>query len=244
MRPAHRGPSGWYLFLEIPRRLRGQERQLLDLQERSARKAILRNLMRQQRQRLAPQAGTPEGRAAGGAVSRLLRGHAGLQHHALGLVALYQPIDHELDPAPIGEALQARGAALCYPRVASFRPPRLEFHRADSAGGFVRSRFGVLEPSPGSPRVAEGEAIDLFIVPGLCFDRDGQRLGYGMGFYDRALRARPGAWRVGVCHPFQMQPSLPREEHDELMDLIVTTEELIETGVRPQRTAPVEGGPR
>jgi 5-formyltetrahydrofolate cyclo-ligase len=90
-----------------------------------------------------------------------------------------------------------------------------------------------LVPSPWHPRIREPvfaperivppEEIDLILVPGLAFTRDGQRLGRGGGFYDRYLASLPPrAMKLGICFQCQMLESLPSEEHDQRVHAIVT----------------------
>jgi 5-formyltetrahydrofolate cyclo-ligase len=68
------------------------------------------------------------------------------------------------------------------------------------------------------------------LVPGLAFDSNGHRLGYGAGFYDRLLRqAKPTAFTVGYGFDFQVNPEVPVEDHDQSLDTIVTP-----TGVVPK----------
>lgn len=84
---------------------------------------------------------------------------------------------------------------------------------------FKRGRFGIFEPV--DPVFAEKDEIDLILVPGVAFDRSGHRIGRGGGFYDQLLPLY-NAYRIGICFDFQCLPSIPFEEHDCLMDLIVT----------------------
>ena len=63
-------------------------------------------------------------------------------------------------------------------------------------------------------------AIDLAIVPGVAFDREGNRLGRGKGYYDRLL-PRLKAYKIGLCFPFQLVESIPAEAHDVRMDEII-----------------------
>jgi len=78
------------------------------------------------------------------------------------------------------------------------------------------------------PKVAElvpPEAVTTWLVPGLAFTRDGLRLGYGGGWYDRLLAgANAQARKLGVALPFQVLPSLPVESHDIRLDAIVECE--------------------
>ena len=65
--------------------------------------------------------------------------------------------------------------------------------------------------------------VDLVLVPGLAFTRDGGRLGRGRGFFDRFLAHRtPRAAKIGVCFNFQILPSLPLEAHDVKVSLVVS----------------------
>ena len=128
----------------------------------------------------------------------------------------------------VAEALLERGATLVFPRVEG---DRLVFHRAVPAE-LAPGYRGILEPSGSAPRVAV-EAIDVFVVPGLLFDRSGRRLGRGSGFYDRTLaRARADALRIGLCYAESVVDELPREEQDVDMHLIAT-----DAGVLPVSAA-------
>ena len=64
----------------------------------------------------------------------------------------------------------------------------------------------------------------VVITPGTAFTREGKRMGYGGGFYDRFFSEEPEHKRVAVCYPFQIFPELPTEEHDRWMDVVLTGE--------------------
>jgi len=86
----------------------------------------------------------------------------------------------------------------------------------------VPGAFGILEPSPTLP-VVDLAKIDVFLCPGLAFDSHGGRLGRGRGYYDRLLaRARPDAYKIGVCFPHQLVPETFTEPHDIHMDLVIS----------------------
>ena len=83
-----------------------------------------------------------------------------------------------------------------------------------------RGAYGIWEP------VAEGdpvpfEAVDLVIVPGVAFDREGNRLGRGRGFYDRLL-ATCGAVKIGICFAFQLRDRVPAGPTDVPMDEVIS----------------------
>jgi 5-formyltetrahydrofolate cyclo-ligase len=91
----------------------------------------------------------------------------------------------------------------------------------------VPGAYGIPEPSPiarqHAERIGPIDEIDLAIVPGVAFGRDGSRLGNGRGYYDRLFRAVSGPTiRVGVAFECQMFDSLPVNDHDIWMDAVVT----------------------
>ena len=87
--------------------------------------------------------------------------------------------------------------------------------------------FEILEPLPvlrqlESRRVSPGE-VDVAIVPGVAFDRQGNRLGHGAGYYDRLLAELPSsAYLISVAYECQMLEAIPHEPHDIGMDQVVT----------------------
>ena len=87
-------------------------------------------------------------------------------------------------------------------------------------------KFGILEPID-LMKIAY-KNIDLVAVPGIAFDKEGHRIGYGFGYYDKFLRKVPKAVKIGLCFDFQVVDRIPREEHDVPVDLIVTEGRIIE----------------
>lgn len=75
------------------------------------------------------------------------------------------------------------------------------------------------------------EDIDVVILPGSVFDERGGRFGYGGGFYDRFVSGIPRAHRIGLAFDLQVVPQVPLQDHDELLDLVVTESRVIH-GVR------------
>lgn len=75
--------------------------------------------------------------------------------------------------------------------------------------------------------VPGGKSYDLMIVPLLGFDRNGNRLGYGGGYYDKFLARNKCQQTVGVAYSFQEVKDLPVEQHDQKLDLIITEKEVI-----------------
>lgn len=91
--------------------------------------------------------------------------------------------------------------------------------------------MGLRQPRRGTPELAHeeiDEQVDVVIVLGLAFARDGIRLGYGGGFFDRFL-ARHRKTAVGLAHEVQLVDELPREVHDVPMDVVVTPGSVVRT---------------
>lgn len=90
----------------------------------------------------------------------------------------------------------------------------LSFHPVRRLADLVPDAFGIDSPAPSLPAAAIA-SLDLFLVPGLGFGRDGSRLGRGKGFYDRALaHARPGIPILGVAFDTQVVDAVPVDAHD------------------------------
>ena len=133
----------------------------------------------------------------------------------------------EPDTARLLPRLLASGYQLALPRM--LPEHGMEFRRYDPDRPLVQARFGIREPGEDCPLVAKdwGEVI---LVPGAAFDREGCRLGFGGGYYDRWLPGFPG-FRVGLCREAALQDRLPREPHDCRVDRVLTEKE--EAGFLP-----------
>jgi 5-formyltetrahydrofolate cyclo-ligase len=146
-------------------------------------------------------------------------------------VALYAPVRGEIDPSQLRDLLHDRGAEVAYPRVVSTVPPLLAFCSVAPGEPLAPGRFGI--PEPRAAGAIDESDLEVVFVPGIAFCRDGHRLGFGHGYYDRALAAAPRALRIGLCHEFQLVDHLPPRAGDEPVDLIVTPRERLHTGARP-----------
>jgi 5-formyltetrahydrofolate cyclo-ligase len=104
---------------------------------------------------------------------------------------------------------------------------RLMLHPYDP-GNLVRHAYGMREPLALAP-VVDPADLDVVLVPGVAFDRQGGRLGFGGGFYDRLL-VRTSAIRIGIAHDDCLADELPCAEHDQRMDWVVTPTQAIRCG--------------
>ncbi|MBF5041258.1 5-formyltetrahydrofolate cyclo-ligase [Aggregicoccus sp. 17bor-14] len=139
-------------------------------------------------------------------------------------VALYAPIRGEVPTRDILIAALADEKVVCYP-LSHVHGRILSFRAITSESELEPGRLGVREPNSASELVPVDQ-IDLFVVPGLGFTRDGKRLGRGGGYYDATLRAASArSRRVGLAFSDQVVNVLPTNQDDVDMDLVVTESE-------------------
>lgn len=148
-------------------------------------------------------------------------------------VALYSPLDDELDTTPLLSLARERGCEIFLPRIDDYRATRMSFRRETAT--LTRNRFGISEPDAGQSLGSRW--FDIVFVPLVAFDTRGMRLGMGAGFYDRALawrRART-AWRgprlIGLAYAFQQLPSIAAAAHDVRLDAVVTQQGVIRCSI-------------
>ena len=199
-------------------------------------KRQLRAEMRVARAVVEPSASLAAGRAAAVAIGPLL--DALFSSTAPLTVSLFASLPGEIATRPMADALRARGARLVYPRVVG---DRLVLHALPSEAEFVRSAFGIDEPTATAPEVDPG-AVDLFVTPGLAFDERGHRLGFGRGYYDRLLARSDRAIRCGACLDGQLVPSVPVGEHDVSVDFILCARDGQAHVVTTRARSPLHGG--
>lgn len=139
-------------------------------------------------------------------------------------VAFYSAIGDEVPVERAAAVTRARGDRSVYPIRTD---AGLVMALVDASDSLQPARDGIREPGPDSTRVAALE-IDVFVVPGLMFDRAGRRLGRGGGHYDRYLeQRRSDATTIGICFAEHLVDKLPADPWDVAMDLIVTDEILV-----------------
>ncbi|MCC6379786.1 MAG: 5-formyltetrahydrofolate cyclo-ligase [Burkholderiales bacterium] len=142
-------------------------------------------------------------------------------------VLLNVPFRSEWDAAPLIERALARGKEVLLPRVDE-TSRMLDLRRiADPAADIVTGYRGIPEPVERCPR-ADPASVDWVLVPGVAFDREGGRLGYGGGYYDRLLPLlSPRAARVAGAFSMQIVDRVPSAPHDIRMDTVVTEAEIV-----------------
>ena len=130
-------------------------------------------------------------------------------------VALYSALPDEIDTKYVVEKWSS-SKRVVLPVVSG---DEMDFYEYDQGSELFRGAFGILEPR--CSKIVNPESIDLIIVPGVAFDRVGNRLGRGKGYYDKYL-VKTDAYKIGVALNCQIIQDIPYEEHDVRMDLIMT----------------------
>jgi 5-formyltetrahydrofolate cyclo-ligase len=142
------------------------------------------------------------------------------------IVSGFFPLGSEISPMPLLKRLAEKGARLALPAVAGRGRPLIM--RAYAFGDALDSGvWGIREPKAEAPDVDP----DILIVPLLAFDRSGQRIGYGAGYYDMTiarLRALKPVTAVGIAFAAQEIPQVPATERDARLDLVLTEREIID----------------
>ncbi len=139
-------------------------------------------------------------------------------YSSLSLIASFSPLQSELDITPFNK-LMAQGGKLTLPRIEN---KGLTFYRVtDLSSQLMLSQKKIFEPDPKKCQPILPSDLSLLILPGLAFDLNHIRLGYGGGFYDRFLEKNSPIQTVGIAFKVQTsQQPLPREEHDHAVDRV------------------------
>jgi len=141
-------------------------------------------------------------------------------------VALYLSMTHEIPTRYITRTLWDAGREVVVPYW-SVTQESYQLTLLRPTATFITGKMGIREPLERIP-VSPVE-VDAFILPGLAFDLQGGRLGYGAGIYDKILaQARKSATKVALCYDWQvLDEPLPLEAHDIRMDYLVTEKRVI-----------------
>lgn len=132
----------------------------------------------------------------------------------------YVSKDIEVDTYSLIKAALANGKRVAVPRCVN-DTREMEFYYIEGLDDLEVGSFGVMEPVVSKCRPVTDLSKGLCIVPGLSFDAEGFRLGYGKGYYDRFL-SKFGGETVGLCYSNCIKWRLPHGYYDRPVDLIVT----------------------
>lgn len=185
----------------------------------------LRALIRQRRKQLTP---NQQQVAATQLVQQVLA-LPQLQHKQH--IALYLANDGELDPYPLMQALWQQGKQLYLPVLHPFTAGYLLFVHYTPDTLLYPNRFGIPEPLPECHRIVPLNQLELIFTPLVAFDKAGNRLGMGGGFYDRTLAQLPKNSPcdvIGLAHSCQQVEAVPTEAWDIPLKQIITPEHVFE----------------
>ena len=136
-------------------------------------------------------------------------------------VAFYVSLKSEADTEALIDEALAMGKCVVVPVIVKddLKFVEIKSRKAELAEG----PCGILQPAEGVLRPFPNERIDLIVVPGVAFTKEGARLGRGKGFYDRFLKSLPGRIkRIGLAYDFQIIEDLPVTPHDLPVDTVLT----------------------
>ncbi len=150
-------------------------------------------------------------------------------------IGFYLANDGEIDAAAAMTIAAAAGKTCYLPVLHPLKFNRLYFARHNPGGQLVKNRYGIPEPKMSSGGVSPSWSLNLVLLPLVGFDRRGNRLGMGGGYYDRTLAFKTvspqyGPKLMGLAHSLQELDNIPRQHWDIPLDGIITDREFIVPG--------------
>ena len=142
------------------------------------------------------------------------------QYRKSRLILTYVSTNYEVDTKELIKSALADGKQVAVPRCID-GTHQMEFFRITGLHELFPGAFGVLEPAPQAGRKVTNYTNSLCLVPALCYDWKGYRLGYGKGYYDRFLDGYHGTI-AGIAYSSCVRRSLPYGRFDRPVELLVT----------------------
>ncbi len=129
-------------------------------------------------------------------------------------IGLYYSMKSEVDTKELIKESLSLGKKVLLPKV--LNKNKMIFIEVNNDTVYEKNSFGVMEPIG-----EEVNDIDLIICPGVAFDKNNNRLGYGRGYYDKYL-AKHDIYKIGICYKEQLIDNIEVDDHDIKMDLVIT----------------------
>jgi len=138
-----------------------------------------------------------------------------IRSQRVGSLACFWPFDGEPDLIPICKELIADDCKIALPVVFKQLDYKMEFHRWDAVSPLTKNRYGIREPQKTMPMPLSG--FDMLLMPLVGYDKTGNRLGMGAGYYDRQLETlrdlhRP--YRLGIAYSLQQVSLIRKNDWD------------------------------
>lgn len=145
------------------------------------------------------------------------------QYQKAEVIMTYLAINNEVETEPFILQALAEGKRIvipvCQKETTTILPAEVKNYPDD----LEPRTWGILEPKPDRLYPIDPKEIDLIIIPGVAFDEQGNRLGYGAGYYDRFLpRLRADVLKIAPAYDLQIVPTVYKGEHDQPVDIVVT----------------------
>lgn len=135
------------------------------------------------------------------------------------VIALYSSIHNEVDTGLVISDALSSGKTVLLPSISS---GEMFFRELSDMKKLRKGQYGIMEPGEYGMVFDPGLA-DMLILPGVAFDLNGHRIGYGKGYYDRTLHNLEGSGKlVAICYDFQLVDEIAGEPHDIRVDMIIT----------------------
>lgn len=139
-------------------------------------------------------------------------------------VLLYSSIGNEVNTVEIANKALTMGKQVAYP-VTNTASMTMEFYAVSDLSELMLVKsgsFSLMEPRPDQSAKIIPDSRTLMIVPGLAFDKQGYRTGYGGGFYDKYITKHTILTTIGVCYDFQVVERIPAQSYDRPVGVLVT----------------------
>ena len=144
-------------------------------------------------------------------------------------IAIYFSMKQELNTQLIMQGILSEGKSCYLPKITSVRNSQMSFVEYKENDPCEKNKFGINEPCLEERKTIQVQDLDLVIAPLLAFDVNGNRLGMGAGYYDRALeRKKEKPFFCGLAYSFQEIDLLPTEEWDVPLNAVVTEKDCLQ----------------
>ena len=139
-------------------------------------------------------------------------------------IFVYAAIGQEIDLSCFIERALKDKKRIAFPKVSG---EEMDFYYVDDVSYLEKGCFGIPEPTEFCPKAFPHEGT-VMLIPGLTFSAEGQRIGYGKGYYDRYLNCHSGVYKIGICYDQLFAQAWPDDQNDVSMDYIITEKKGIE----------------
>ena len=137
-------------------------------------------------------------------------------------ILFYVPINNEVDLLPLARDMYNKGKTILFPKLINYEK-LVPYLIRDLYSDLKKGAYNIPEPDT---EEFSGE-VDIAFVPGLAFGKNGFRIGYGKGYYDKYLSKAKVKITIGVCFDFQLLPDVPFSNNDFQLDYIISENETL-----------------